>query len=260
MINRDEFDEELEEFELRLERLRALYEQYFLGMERIEPHVARKDVDRRAWKLKRLKQRNTAKRFKLNMLIQRYNTLQQYWMKVCRQIENGTYTRHLQRAERRFGVSARRQRKSLPPPDDDTPDKSRQAVDDASNELARMLAGSEDGSEAQAGESGGQVSPERSPAQGKRAPTQTKLPTRQQAPPPRRARDASLSDDRVKSLYGSLMNERKKLNQGGALSEAALAKSLRATEARLKKKYAGKKVDFKVSVQGGKAVIKPIVS
>jgi hypothetical protein len=91
---------QLEELEVRLERLRALYEQYFLGLEKVEPSVARKDVDRRIWLLKREQIRNTARRFKLQTVIQRYNTFQQYWQRICREIENGTYRRHLVRAER----------------------------------------------------------------------------------------------------------------------------------------------------------------
>ncbi|HEX2732565.1 MAG TPA: MXAN_5187 C-terminal domain-containing protein [Polyangiaceae bacterium] len=102
----EEFDHELDELEIRVERLRALYEQYFLGIEKIEPGVARKDVDRRFWAMKKIKVRNTAKRFKLQVLTQRYNTLQQYWTKVCRQIENGTYVRHLVRARRRAEAKA----------------------------------------------------------------------------------------------------------------------------------------------------------
>ncbi|HEY6079009.1 MAG TPA: MXAN_5187 C-terminal domain-containing protein [Polyangiaceae bacterium] len=107
-----ELDVALEELELRLERLRALYEQYFLGLEKIEPQVARKDVDRRIYVLRREKIRNTAKRFKLQTIIQRYNTFQQYWMRICREIENGTYKRHLLRAQKNSGelltIAARR--------------------------------------------------------------------------------------------------------------------------------------------------------
>jgi hypothetical protein len=99
-LNFDELDNALEELETRLERLRALYEQYFLGFEKIEPSVPRKDVDRRIYLLRREKIRNTGRRFKLQTLIQRYNTFQQYWQRVCREIENGTYRRHLLRAER----------------------------------------------------------------------------------------------------------------------------------------------------------------
>ena len=100
----EELDIALEELENRLERLRALYEQYFLGFEKIEPQVARKDVDRRIYVLRREKIRNTGKRFKLQTIIQRYNTFQQYWQRICREIENGTYKRHLARAERIMGA------------------------------------------------------------------------------------------------------------------------------------------------------------
>ena len=95
-----ELDVALEELENRLERLRALYEQYFMGIERIEPQIPRKDIDRRIYVLRREKIRNTAKRFKLQTIISRYNTFQQYWQRICREIENGTYKRHLIRAER----------------------------------------------------------------------------------------------------------------------------------------------------------------
>ncbi len=103
-MDTDELDVAIEELENRLERLRALYEQYFLGIEKIEPTVARKDVDRRIWLLRREQIRNTAKRFKLQTVIQRYNTFQQYWGRICREIENGTYKRHLIRAEKNQGV------------------------------------------------------------------------------------------------------------------------------------------------------------
>jgi hypothetical protein len=122
-VNAEELDLALEELEVRLERLRALYEQYFLGFEKIEPAVARKDVDRRIYLMRREKIRNTGKRFKLQTLIQRYNTFQQYWQRICREIENGTYKRHVLKAERQLSreqqltiATKRRFGKSLPPP------------------------------------------------------------------------------------------------------------------------------------------------
>ena len=101
-----EIDAAIEELEIRLERLRALYEQYFMGIEKLQPTVPRKDVDRRIWELRRCQIRNTAKRFKLQTIIQRYNTFQQYWQRICRDIENGTYKRHLLRAESTQGASS----------------------------------------------------------------------------------------------------------------------------------------------------------
>ncbi len=35
------------ELEIAVDRLRSLYEQYFMGIEKLEPMVPRKDVDRR---------------------------------------------------------------------------------------------------------------------------------------------------------------------------------------------------------------------
>lgn len=99
-MDSDELDIAINELETRVERLRALYEQYFLGIERLEPTVPRKDVDRRIWQLRREKIRNTAKRFRLQTIIQRYNTFQQYWQRICREIERGTYRRHVLKAER----------------------------------------------------------------------------------------------------------------------------------------------------------------
>lgn len=87
----------LAELESRTDRLRALYEQYFLGFERLEPQVARKDVERRMQALLRIPFRNTALRFRFTMLQQRYNTYQTYWMRTCRKIEDGTYKRQIQR-------------------------------------------------------------------------------------------------------------------------------------------------------------------
>ncbi|MDX2055531.1 MAG: MXAN_5187 C-terminal domain-containing protein [Polyangiaceae bacterium] len=95
----EELELEIDELEQRLERLRALYEQYFIGIEKMEPAIPRKDVDRRIWMLRREKIRNTAKRFKLQTIIQRYNTYQQYWHRVLREIELGTFRRHVRKAE-----------------------------------------------------------------------------------------------------------------------------------------------------------------
>lgn len=99
-----EVEQALEELESRIERLKALYEQYFMGIEKLEPLVPRKDVDRRIQILRREQVRNTAQRFKFQTLVQRYNSFQQYWARVAREIENGTYHRDVARAAARFGA------------------------------------------------------------------------------------------------------------------------------------------------------------
>jgi hypothetical protein len=105
-VDAEEIGRLIGDLENRVERLRSLYEQYFMGIERIEPLTARKDVDRRLWALRREQIRNTGLRFKLETTVQRYNTYQQYWQRIVREIEAGTYQRDLGRAAQRFGDNA----------------------------------------------------------------------------------------------------------------------------------------------------------
>ena len=100
----DEIDLALSDLTNRMERVRALYEQYFMGIERLEPTIARKELDRRLEALRKTPFQNTARRFKFQTLIQRYTSLQQYWYRTCRDIENGVYRKHLQKAQRRFAA------------------------------------------------------------------------------------------------------------------------------------------------------------
>jgi hypothetical protein len=104
------------ELEIAVDRLRSLYEQYFVGIEKIQPAVPRKDVDRKIHLLRKEQIRNTALRFRFQMVLQKYNTYQTHWQRVCREIENGTYKRHLIRAQRRYGSTRPPARASKPPP------------------------------------------------------------------------------------------------------------------------------------------------
>ncbi|MCB9597092.1 MAG: hypothetical protein H6719_30490 [Sandaracinaceae bacterium] len=99
-----QFDILLHDTEIQLKRLKALYEQWFQGIERLEPTVPRKELDRAFVVLNKEKPRNTAARFKLNTLQARYNTYTTYWQRIARQIEEGTYERDVRRARRRRNV------------------------------------------------------------------------------------------------------------------------------------------------------------
>lgn len=92
----------LNELEERVDRLRNLYEQYFIGFEKVEPGVQRRDVDRRFAALRKTQIRNTAQRYRFNVITQKFNTYSMYWTRVCRQIEEGTFKRHVAKAARRF--------------------------------------------------------------------------------------------------------------------------------------------------------------
>jgi hypothetical protein len=115
-VEQTELESLIGDVEVAIDRLRSLYDQYFMGIERIEPGVARKEVDRKIYVLRREQIRNTALRFRFQMVLQRYNTFQSHWQRICREIENGTYKRHLLRAEQRFGRGNAKKESVAPPP------------------------------------------------------------------------------------------------------------------------------------------------
>jgi hypothetical protein len=100
-MDAQEFDIALTDLETRVDRLRALYENWFRGYEKSEPAVARKDAERRVYGLRKELPRNTALRFRYHQLYQRYTTLANYWQRTARQIEEGTYRLQLQRVKRK---------------------------------------------------------------------------------------------------------------------------------------------------------------
>lgn len=103
MNDRDDMRHIIEELEPQVERLKSLYQQYFMGIEKLPPVVLKKTIDRTIWRLRRERFQNPRLRFKFQQIIQRYNTYEQYWQRIMRQIENGTYDRHVLKAAKRFG-------------------------------------------------------------------------------------------------------------------------------------------------------------
>lgn len=100
-LSAEEQEKMVSDLETALDRLQALYNQYFMGIEKIEPAIPRKDVERKIQILRREKIRNTAVRFRFQTQIQKYNTQSNYWRRICRQIEEGTYQRDVMRAKKR---------------------------------------------------------------------------------------------------------------------------------------------------------------
>ena len=95
-------DAQIKEFELKLERLRVLYEQYFMGIMKREPTIAQHEVVRLQAKLDRQRISNHRTRYKYRSMVQRLNTYRTYWNRTLRSIENGTYHRDLARLRRKW--------------------------------------------------------------------------------------------------------------------------------------------------------------
>src|SRR4051812_40632555 len=102
-MDQRQFEATLSDAEIRLRRLRTLYDQWFHGLERSEPQVQRAEIDRMIMDMRRAQPRNTALRFRFNQLVQRYTSYNTYWQRITRQIEEGTYKRDVLRARKRFG-------------------------------------------------------------------------------------------------------------------------------------------------------------
>jgi len=85
-----------------IDKLRVVYEQFFLGLERFEPVQLRKGITIELRALKENPPKNTAMKFLLNRMETKYRTYEQYWNRVLREIEDGVYERQLQRMRRKL--------------------------------------------------------------------------------------------------------------------------------------------------------------
>jgi len=91
-------DEELKLLEIKLNQLKLDYEKYFLGTRPTEPVQQRSEVQKTVIKWSNTRITNSALRFKFNSLNGRYQAFKRQWDTVLRQIEAGTYKRHVFKA------------------------------------------------------------------------------------------------------------------------------------------------------------------
>jgi hypothetical protein len=91
----------LVELNERIDKLRVTYEQYYLGMELLPPETTRQAIARAFAQMSGTHIANTALKFKYQALTQKWGSYTQYWNRVAREIEAGTYIRHVQRLKRK---------------------------------------------------------------------------------------------------------------------------------------------------------------
>ena len=99
-ISRDAIDARLTEMERKLERMRGLYESFFMGIERSPPEVIRRDLHRQILEMQQVPISNASLRFRYQALTQRWVLLITYWNRTMREIEAGTFRRDLARTQR----------------------------------------------------------------------------------------------------------------------------------------------------------------
>ena len=92
-------EEDLEDLEHKLQRLRIEYDQYFAGNGRREPTQLRSEVQKTITRYSSDPPRNTQLKFKFNALVARFQALRALWGRSLREIEAGTYRAHNFRAD-----------------------------------------------------------------------------------------------------------------------------------------------------------------
>ncbi|HSK04006.1 MAG TPA: hypothetical protein VK932_22285, partial [Kofleriaceae bacterium] len=88
-----------------LDRVKVLYEQFFLGIQKQPPAHLHSDVERKLRDLAQLQIRNTALRYRFATLQQKYGSYHTYWRRTLREIEAGRYHRSLSRITRQAAAS-----------------------------------------------------------------------------------------------------------------------------------------------------------
>jgi hypothetical protein len=100
-VEYDRIEAELDALSNRIERVRVLYEQFFLGMEKLPPRQLHHDVVRMVHDMSHAKLRSAQQKFRLQGLIQRFNSHKSYWQRSMREWEEGKHPRQLQKVRQR---------------------------------------------------------------------------------------------------------------------------------------------------------------
>ncbi len=85
--------EDINTLDTKVKRLKVEYEQYFMRVLKREPLRLREEVERIIRTYSNTSISNTSLKFRFNSLVARHNTYKQYWTRVLRAIEDGTYSR-----------------------------------------------------------------------------------------------------------------------------------------------------------------------
>lgn len=85
--------EDLQVLDVKITRLKTEYEQYFMRVRKREPLRLREEVEKIILRYSNAPITNTSLKFKYSSLVSRYIAYKQYWTRVLREIEEGTFRR-----------------------------------------------------------------------------------------------------------------------------------------------------------------------
>ena len=87
------FKEELDMLDVKINKLKVDYEQYFAKVLKKEPAALRNEIDRIILKYSNQSTTNTSLKFRYSTLTAKYTSYKQFWNRILRRIEDGNYER-----------------------------------------------------------------------------------------------------------------------------------------------------------------------
>jgi hypothetical protein len=99
-LTREGIESRLVEMEQKIERLRSMYESFFMGMVRVPPDTARHEMNRMMLEMQQVPISNSSLRFRFQSLSQKWVMQITYWNRTMREIEAGTFHRDVARTQR----------------------------------------------------------------------------------------------------------------------------------------------------------------
>lgn len=221
--------DEIDQLNTSIRELKAAYEQYFAGIERVAPSKAREQTKKTLQRLMTQRNNNTSWKFRIQTAQQTYLTYEQYWDRILRQIEEGTFKRDRLRAQRKSGFGADA------PKTDETGMPLAAALDAPTTpvytpDLARAVAAA-----------GG---------------ARTTAPAAAPASPQSIA--TSAYPESLRKLHETYTRARAEAGDPRPVSIDALAETVKKQIATIKEQYKCERVEFKVAMKDGRAILKAI--
>jgi hypothetical protein len=262
-----DLDKILSQLEEAIERLKIRYEHYFMGLERFAPVKERRAAERTIRSLRGQLMSNTAHKFKLRMLIQRFTTYKTHWNRIQREIDEGRHRRDLAKIQRdlkKRGVDAKGLLKARTASEVEAAlmkyIKQAKANDERTaaaeqREVNSLLPSSP----ASPAAKDATAQPEAAQPRGSHPPP---LPIEALGPKSKGGNGKSqdpASKERLKNLYTAYIDARKKTGQPvKGVTYEKMVHSINKQLPSIKKKHGSNNVDFCVVVKKGKAILKAV--
>ena len=239
-----EAEEQISELERTIDQLRALYEMYFMGIERTEPKVQRDKTRAQLRRFRSIKTKNTGLKFKIQTMQARFISLENYWGRIIRQREAGTHRRDRVHVARRNAKYAEEERqKQL----EELVRQGRRPETDATETVAELPATKE----------GEKVKLDRSP-EATRAPRRPGARSGTAVGRPSVKSVDDLTEGKLRQLYSAYSTAKKRCGEKVDLGFNDMARSLKKQVPQLLKTTGAKEIEFKVVIKRGHAVLKAV--